>query len=159
HPKEQIAVTGTVASQLKITRTGGHVLKKDFKQVVENFGFMVQEGKAIEQMTISQDGQWLAVSVAGEIQYWQDWTNAILKNKPLVQGSRCAFTKNHHLPGATKDNIREYETFPNKPLSTLAVPDLAIKGFALSADDRTLAVFGEKRIELWQWQEKRLLGR
>jgi WD40 repeat protein/DNA-directed RNA polymerase subunit RPC12/RpoP len=159
HPKERIAATGTVASQLKIARIGSNVLKQEFKQVVENFGFTVQEGKAIEQMTISQDGQWLAVSVAGEIQYWQDWTNDILKNKTVVEGSRCAFSKNHHLLVATKDEIREYETFPNKRLSTLAVPDLAIKGIALSADDRTLAVFGEKAIELWQWQEKRPLGR
>jgi DNA-directed RNA polymerase subunit RPC12/RpoP len=159
HPKEQVAVTGTLASQLKITRIGGDALKQEFKQVVENFGFTVQEGKAIEQMTISQDGQWLAVSVAGEIQYWRDWTNDILKNKTSVRGSRCAFTKNHHLLVSTKDGITEYETFPNKLLSTLPVPDLAIKGFALSADDRALAVFGEKAIELWQWQEKRPLGR
>jgi WD40 repeat protein/DNA-directed RNA polymerase subunit RPC12/RpoP len=159
HPKGQIAVTGTVASQLKITRIGGDALKREFKQVVENFGFTVQEGKAIEQITVSHDGQWLAVSVAGEIQYWQDWTNDLLKNKASVPGSRCAFTKNHHLLVATTNDIKEYETFPKKLLSTLAVPDLAIKGFALSADERTLAVFGEKVIELWQWQEKMLLGR
>jgi WD40 repeat protein/DNA-directed RNA polymerase subunit RPC12/RpoP len=159
HPQELFAVSGSVASRLKLARLGGAALKKERKQVVENFGFTMREGKAIEQMTISQDGQWLAVSVAGEIQYWQDWTNDMLKNKTVVKGSRCAFTKNHHLLVATKDGITEYETFPNKLRSTLPVPNLAIKGFALSADDRTLAVFGEKAIELWQWQEKELLGR
>jgi WD40 repeat protein/DNA-directed RNA polymerase subunit RPC12/RpoP len=154
HPQEQIAVTGSVASHLKVAQIGDRLPREG-----DNFGFPAQGGKAIEQISISQDGRWLAVSVGGNIHYWHDWTRGMPGNKTSVKGSRCAFTKDHRLLVATKDDIKEYQTLPQKVLSTLAVADLTIQGFALSADERTLAVYGEKAITLWQWPDKRPLGR
>jgi WD40 repeat protein/DNA-directed RNA polymerase subunit RPC12/RpoP len=159
HPTQPIAVVGNVVSRL--TALHHHVALLQ-QEIIGRVGaqFAVEQGKPIEQLAISDDGRWLAVAVGGEIQYWADWTDAAPLKKWAVDGGiRCAFTKNHHLLVATKDALEEYDPGQGGPISTLMIPDLAIKGFALSADNSTVAVFGEKAIELWHWQEKKKRGR
>jgi WD40 repeat protein/DNA-directed RNA polymerase subunit RPC12/RpoP len=159
HPKEPIAVTGTVASRLKIVRMDDR-LKKEPDGLVENNDFTVQDGKPVEQLAISQDGHWLAVAAAGDIRFWRDWTVEKPKNWNGVKGGlRCIFTKEHHLLVVSKDHIKELDLNPIRVVSTLLIPNVVLKGFALSADERTLAVYGDKAIMLWNWPEKKLLGR
>ncbi len=153
HPQQAVVVAGGVNSQLKVASELENVVP------AAPFAFNVREGNPIEQARVSPDGRWLAIAVAGQIEYWEHWTDAGPQNKTVLPGLRCAYTKDQRLLVATKEAIQEFEASPHKLVSTLAVPDLAIQGFALSADEQTLAVFGAKAIAFYQWKEKKLLGK
>jgi WD40 repeat protein/DNA-directed RNA polymerase subunit RPC12/RpoP len=159
HPKESICVVGSQAGRLKAARSDGALLNKPAIPDGEKLDITLADGKPAEQLGISQDGRFLAVAAGGAVQVWSDWTADMPEKKRTVPGIRFAFTKDHDLLVASRDDIREYQIDRKMWGSTLKIPDLTVAGFALSSDGRLLAVFGDKAIELWHWQEKKLLGR
>jgi WD40 repeat protein len=147
HPSQPIAVVGAIVSQATISGPGGQ------RQ------FPVAVGKPIDQIATSPNGEWVALVVGGRIVCWQDWSGGMPQQKFVDTGVHCAFTGKNHLLVADKDGIAEMNMSPLLAGARLPIPDLAIKGFALSGDDKTLAVFGAKAIELWDWSGKKKLGR
>ncbi len=76
---------------------------------------------------------------------------------------RCVFTKNRQLLVLTLEGIDVRDQATGKQLASKVFPPktvdpLTLQGLALSSDERTLAVFDEKTIALWQWPEWKLLG-
>jgi len=160
HSKEPIYAVGTVGARIKIGRIDGQALNKD-----QAFGpnkIEIAVDGSVEQLVISADGRFLANSIPGAVQCRRDWTMQVPKNRNITDirgGVRAAFTKQNHLLVAMPDEIKEFDLDQEKYLANLPIPDLRIQGFALSPDDKTLAIFGGKELELWSWPDKKRLGR
>jgi WD40 repeat protein/DNA-directed RNA polymerase subunit RPC12/RpoP len=160
HPKAPIVVVGSLAARAKMLRVEPPAMPPIMPPVLEMGPIEIPvPNDAVQQVGYSRNGRWLAVAAGDKVYSWNILPNNEPTDKTTVPGIRFAFTRNHNLLVASKDEIREYTIGQQKPASTLKIPDLPIKGIALASDDSTLAVFGEKAIELWNWPDKKLLGR
>ena len=148
HPKKPVAVAGDLNGRLCLADKKA---KRQFNPV---------DGKEIEQIAVSPEGRWLALSAGGNIHFWSDWdTNVNLGKRTSVPGNRCVITKDHRLLAATRDAVKAYDLTTTKWLATLDSDGMFVKGMALSADGGTLALHDGKTIALWNWPEKKLLGK
>ncbi len=126
-----------------------------------------RDQRPVSQVSVSEDGAWLAVAIDSEVQVWKwrDQDDPAVLNPfvitHVVPGRRCAFLKKNRLLTATKTELTEYDCAvdPFREVARMPSADLTIEGFAVSADCRTLALHGDKSIAICAWPEKKELGR
>lgn len=153
HPGQPIAVVGSAAGQGRLLGAG------DLERHIRT-----RDGQAIEQLAISSDGAALAVAAGGVI-HVQPHRHGDFKNDDYQQrGLRCLFTRDRRLLILTADGISLLAQATGKQLGVMPFPAQSVnpktvQGLALSSDERTLAVFDDQAIALWQWPEQKLLHR
>jgi WD40 repeat protein len=154
HPARPMVAVGTNTSQFRVVpELPGKA------PPAAPFEIDLGHGTSVEQVSVSPDGGWIAVALNGEIELWREWTNGAPKNKIAIPGHRALFVKNDELLVSSAHEIRSYKLDQRNWTATLKLPDLTVKGFAISSDKKTLAVHGDKSIELWNWPDKKLLGK
>lgn len=142
---KEIAVAATAASQIHIPQ--------------HNQQFAAGDGRSVEQLIISPDGRFLAASNGSTFHYWKEWDGVAMPvREGPFPGKRVAFTKDQRLLALAKNSIQALDLAANKWIAKLNVVDMKPLGFAIARDDRTLAIYDEKSIAFWDWNEKQQLG-
>jgi DNA-directed RNA polymerase subunit RPC12/RpoP len=149
HPKKPIAAFGN--------QDGSAVIV----QANQRIQFTPEIGKAIEQVGVSPDGQWLGIAVGGNLHFRKAWENGgNFADNFLMPGHRFVFAKKaQHLFLANRDEVMEVKLGQEVPIAAMPIADLPIDGFAVSSDQRTVAIFGGKAVALLDWTQKKQLGR
>jgi WD40 repeat protein/DNA-directed RNA polymerase subunit RPC12/RpoP len=148
HPTKAIAVSGTMSCDVCTARAN------------QPHKLTLADGLPIEQVVISSEGKWLAVANGSTIHFWSTWeANVFPVERSTLPGRRCAITKDHRLLAATNNAVKAYDLATTKLETTLDINGMNVMGLVLAADGETLAVHDEKTIALWNWREKKLLGK
>lgn len=146
HPKQAMVVLGS--------STGNAWIGEPNRKI----SFAIGNGTPIRHATFSPDGAWLALVGERDVHVWHAWQ----PDKPAVvnPGRAALFTRKQRLLIADGAHIQDYACKSNelRPIAAFPIANVAVEGLALSEDERTLAVYGGSKIELWNWADQKALG-